>query len=85
MPFGRAMPIDDAVKLVPVYDPALRTFSVQLWKSGAPAGIHGLIEDFTDANKAVESINAFLQTAQVRELTNQELSDLGQELVLIKG
>ncbi|MGW1362964.1 hypothetical protein ACWCQP_36850 [Streptomyces chartreusis] len=85
MPFGRAMHLDNAAMLVPVYDPALHTFSVQLWKSGVPAGIHGLIEDFTDANRAVESINAFLQAAKVRELTSQELSDLVKELALTKG
>uniref|UniRef100_UPI003F492CEB hypothetical protein n=1 Tax=Streptomyces chartreusis TaxID=1969 RepID=UPI003F492CEB len=81
----RCISIDNAARLVPVFDPALRTFSVQLWKSGVPASIHGLIEDFTDANTAGESINAFLQSAKVRELTSQELSELVKELALIKG
>lgn len=78
--------LDDAhVELRPVYDPVLRTFSVQLWKDGEPAGIHGLIEAFPYPDEATEAIDAFLTAHDVRELTGEETVQLYGGLLAAKG
>ncbi|MEV4438106.1 hypothetical protein AB0K09_03660 [Streptomyces sp. NPDC049577] len=64
--------VDGTTELRPVFDPVLRTFSVQLWSDGEPAGIHGLVEPFFFADEAVEEINDYLLQHGVRALTFAE-------------
>ncbi|MEU8623115.1 hypothetical protein [Streptomyces sp. NPDC048623] len=63
----------DGVKLRPVFDPVLRTFAVQLWKDGEPAGIHGLTKPYQYADEAVEEINDYLAKEGIRRLTLPEM------------
>lgn len=72
-------------ELRPVYDPRLRTFSVQLWVSGEPSGIHGLVEHFQYADEPLEAIDAFLAEHGVRALTGDEAVLLYAGLVHAKG
>ncbi|MCU4750266.1 hypothetical protein [Streptomyces sp. G-5] len=80
-------PIDlgDGAVLKPIFDPRLRTFSVQLWSDGQPDGIHGLVEDFRHADQAVEAIGPFLEEHGVRQLTEKELAFLYAGLIQAKG
>ncbi|MBV6700292.1 hypothetical protein KV557_24835 [Kitasatospora aureofaciens] len=71
--------------LKPVYDPVLRTFSVQLWEDGKPSGIHGLIDPFQYADEPLEGINDFLAEAELRPLTVDEQFQLYAGLVKAKG
>ncbi|MEU6965083.1 hypothetical protein [Streptomyces chrestomyceticus] len=73
------------VVLRPVYDPRLRTFSVQLWEDGEPGGIHGLVEHFRYADQPVDSIDAFLAEHGVRAVTEEEAARLYAGLVQAKG
>ncbi|MFI9311200.1 hypothetical protein [Streptomyces triculaminicus] len=72
--FG-AFTIDNA-ELRPVYDPALRTFCVQLWRDGEIAGSYGLTESFPDAQELVETIDPFLAKNGVRPLELAEMARL---------
>ncbi|QDN84436.1 hypothetical protein FNV61_00150 (plasmid) [Streptomyces sp. RLB3-6] len=72
-------------ELRPVFDPALRTFSVQLWKDGEPSGIHGLIDNFRYADEPLEAVDAFLAERGVRALTGDEAVLLYAGLVRAKG
>ena len=76
MPYGPSIHLDDATRLVPVFDPVLRNYCVQLWMDGRPGGIHGLIENFRDADEAVDTLHTFLEAEDVRQLTDKELSDV---------
>ncbi|MFE7212502.1 hypothetical protein ACFU93_21410 [Streptomyces sp. NPDC057611] len=71
--------------LRPVFDPRLRTFSVQLWEGGEPGGIHGMVEHFRYADEPVDSIDAFLAAHGVRATTDQEAALLYAGLVQAKG
>jgi hypothetical protein len=84
MAFGSAVQITENARLIPVFDPRLRTFSVQLWKDGDPCGIHGLIEDFQRADEPMESIDAFLVSSGVRALTEEEAQRVLDGLVRAK-
>ncbi|UQI49790.1 hypothetical protein M1P56_35910 (plasmid) [Streptomyces sp. HU2014] len=81
--FG-AFTIDNA-ELRPVYDPALRTFCVQLWNNGEPAGSYGLVESFPDAEELVETIDGFLAKHDVRPLDLPEMARLYGALLAAKG
>ncbi|CAM5443583.1 hypothetical protein SALBM311S_11630 [Streptomyces alboniger] len=59
-------------ELRPVFDPVLRTFSVQLWKGGEPSGIHGLTDAFRYPDEPLELIDAFLAEQGVRAVTGDE-------------
>jgi hypothetical protein len=72
-------------ELRPVFDPRLRTYSVQLWENGQPAGIHGLAEDFRFAGGPLESIDAFLSDHDVRPITAEESALLYAGLVRAEG
>lgn len=83
---GAPVQLEDAkAELRPVYDPALRTFSVQLWKGGEPGGIHGLTDNFRYADEPLEAIDAFLAERDVRALTGEEAAWLYAGLVHAKG
>lgn len=73
------------VVLRPVFDPRLRTFSIQLWEGGQPGGIHGLVEHFRYADQPVDSIDAFLAENGVRAVTDEEAALLYAGLVQAKG
>ncbi|MEU8828868.1 hypothetical protein [Streptomyces sp. NPDC048636] len=77
--------LDGTVVLRPVFDPRLRTFSIQLWKNGEPGGIHGLIETFRYADEPLETIDAFLADHGVRAVTDEEAALLYAGLVQAKG
>lgn len=72
-------------ELRPVFDPVLLTYSVQLWKGGQPAGIHGLIDDFRYPDQALGTVNDFLAESDVRKATEDELFQLYAGLVQAKG
>ncbi|MGW6457478.1 hypothetical protein ACWF94_16430 [Streptomyces sp. NPDC055078] len=76
--------MSDTVRLVPVFDPVLRNFAVQLWKDGDPAGIHGLIETYTHPADLLATVNRFLTEAGVRPLTRTERATLRRELITAK-
>ncbi|MGW9440606.1 hypothetical protein [Streptomyces sp. NPDC055607] len=75
----------DGAELRPVFDPALRTFSVQLWTDEGPAGIHGLGTPYLYADEAVEEINGFLAERDVRPLDLPEMVRLYGALLRAKN
>ncbi|MFV8133165.1 hypothetical protein [Streptomyces syringium] len=86
------LPVNDPEAIVPVYaelrpvyDPALRLFSVQLWVSGEPCGIHGLTDNFEYAEEPLEAIDLFLAERGVRALTGEEAVLLYAGLLHAKG
>ncbi|WP_432159288.1 hypothetical protein [Streptomyces sp. bgisy153] len=72
-------------ELRPIFDPVLRTFSVQLWKGGEPSGIHGLTDAFRYPDEPLESIDAFLAEQDVRAVTGDEAVVVYAGLVYAKG
>ncbi|MET8680968.1 hypothetical protein ABZW18_26155 [Streptomyces sp. NPDC004647] len=72
-------------ELRPIFDPVLRTFSVQLWKDSEPSGNHGLTDNFRYADEPLEAIDAFLAESGVRALTRAEAVLLYAGLVHAKG
>jgi hypothetical protein len=82
---GNAIDLDETTRIVPVFDPVLCTLSVQLWKSGEPAGIHGLVEDLTHPDDVLDTIDEFLEQFGVRALTEHEIDVLARELIMAKG
>ncbi|GAA1600907.1 hypothetical protein [Streptomyces globosus] len=74
----------DAV-LHPIYDPALRTFSVQLSVDDEPRGIHGLADSFRSADEPLEAIDAFLAERDVRPITEDEAELLYAGLAQAEG
>ncbi|GGO98350.1 hypothetical protein [Wenjunlia tyrosinilytica] len=73
------------IELRPVFDPRLRTFSIQLWENGEPGGIHGLTDNFRGADEPLEAIGAFLADNGVRAVTDEEAALLYAGLVQAKG
>jgi hypothetical protein len=72
MGFDSAVKVAENSRLIPVFDPRLRTFSVQLWQDGEPCGIHGLTDNFQRASEPLEAIDVFLASSGVRALTEEE-------------
>ncbi|MFF6888587.1 hypothetical protein ACFY9F_36030 [Streptomyces sp. NPDC012421] len=77
--------IDGGTELRPIYDPRLRTFSVQLWKNGEPAGIHGLTTPYLYADEATVEIVPFLQKHGIRVLSGPEMVHLCGALLRAKN
>ena len=77
--------LDESTVLRPVFDPRLYQFSAQLWLNGQPAGIHGLIDPFNHPDDLINTIDKFLNDADVRALTEDEKATLGYELIMQKG
>ncbi|MFF2779449.1 hypothetical protein ACFVU3_31700 [Streptomyces sp. NPDC058052] len=75
----------DGAELRPIFDPRLRTFSVQLWKSGEPTDIHGLTTPYQYADEAVEEIFPFLAKHSLRPLTTPEMYRLYGALLRAKN
>jgi hypothetical protein len=72
-------------ELRPIFDPALRRFSVQLWRDGEPLGVHGLGDVFRHAEELLETIDGFLAEKGVRALTEQETAVIYVGLIKAKG
>ncbi len=85
MAYGNPIDLDENTRIVPVFDPVLRTLSVQLWKGGEPAGIHGLVEHFTHPDDVLDTIDEFLEQSGVRALAEDEIGVLAGELIMAKG
>ncbi|MFF5304842.1 hypothetical protein ACFY5F_36340 [Streptomyces sp. NPDC013161] len=43
----KPLQLNDTTQLKAVFDPALRCFSAQLWKDDEPAGMLGMVGQFT--------------------------------------
>ncbi|WP_327332907.1 hypothetical protein [Streptomyces anulatus] len=71
--------------LRPVFDPVLRTFSVQLWAGDGIRGVHGMSEGFNFADEPLEAMDAFLAERGVRALTAEEAVMLYAGLVRAEG
>ncbi|MEV0778908.1 hypothetical protein [Streptomyces sp. NPDC050428] len=66
----------DGCELRPAYDPGQGTFTIQLWASGRPAGIHGLREPFKSADECVRTLDAFLVRYGLRSTNGSEKAHL---------
>ncbi|MFF3256481.1 hypothetical protein ACFYWP_37120 [Actinacidiphila glaucinigra] len=75
----------DGTELRPVFDPRMRTFSIQLWKDGQRAGNHGLADNFVTVDEPLEEIDAFLADAGIRAVTEDERFTLYGGLLRAKG
>ncbi|MFE9437062.1 hypothetical protein [Streptomyces sp. NPDC006640] len=76
---------DEGAELRPVFDPRLRYFTVQLWKGGEPAGIHGRHGSFRYPDEPLMAVDTYLAEKGIRALTDEEKAWLYAGLVCAKG
>ncbi|MFE9883345.1 hypothetical protein [Streptomyces sp. NPDC005784] len=77
--------LNDTTELKAVFDPALRCFSAQLWKDGDPAGLLGLVGQFTHPDDVLDAVDDFLTEQGENPLTEQQLGRFGGMLIMAKG
>ncbi|MEU3433079.1 hypothetical protein [Streptomyces sp. NPDC006863] len=73
------------VVLRPVFDPSLRTFSVQLWENDEIRAVHGAVGEFLLADEPVAFIDDFLAEQGVRATTGDEAALLYAGLIWAEG
>ncbi|BDH10491.1 hypothetical protein [Streptomyces hygroscopicus] len=77
--------LDESTELRPLYYPALRYFSVQLWKGGALAGLLGEVGQYTHPDDVLDDVDGFLVERGERPLGDDQLAHLGGGLIVAKG
>ncbi|MEU1259365.1 hypothetical protein ABZ445_39405 [Streptomyces chartreusis] len=77
--------LNDTTQLKAVFDPALRCFSAQLWKDGEPAGLLGLVGEFTHPDDVLDAVDEFLTEKGESPLTEQQMGRFGGMLITAKG
>ena len=77
--------LNDTTQLKAVFDPALRYFSVQLWKDGEPAGLLGMVGQFTHPDDVLDAVDEFLTEKGESPLTEQQMARFGGMLITAKG
>lgn len=77
--------LDDTTQLKAVFDPVLRCFSAQLWRDGEPAGLLGMVGEFTHPDDILDAVDAFLTENGESPLTQQQEGRFGGMLIMAKG
>lgn len=77
--------LNDTTQLKAVFDPALRCFSAQLWKDGEPAGLLGLVGEFTHPDDVLEAVDEFLIEKGESPLTEKQMGCFGGMLLWRRG
>ncbi|MFF0133286.1 hypothetical protein ACFYTG_47760 [Streptomyces mirabilis] len=77
--------LNDTTQLKAVFDPALRCFSAQLWKDGDPAGLLGLVGEFTHPDDVLDAVDEFLTEYGESPLTEEQMGRFGGMLIMAKG
>ncbi|MET7783863.1 hypothetical protein ABZU94_32270 [Streptomyces mirabilis] len=77
--------LNDTTQLKAVFDPALRCFSAQLWKDGDPAGLLGLVGEFTHPDDVLDAVDEFLTEHGESPLTEEQVGRFGGMLIMAKG
>ena len=85
MPQGKPVEIGESTHLVPVFDPVLSTFRLELRRNNEPTRVHGLAERFGTVDEAMDTVDAFLAAAGVPPLTRRENLSVGRELIMVMG
>ncbi|WP_037620194.1 hypothetical protein [Streptomyces aureus] len=82
---NQPLQLNDTTQLKAVFDPALRCFSAQLWKDGEPAGLLGLVGQFTHPDDVLDAVDEFLTEQGESPLTEQQMGLFGGMLIMAKG
>jgi len=85
MDFTSPIMLDENTELKPVFDPAFRCFSAQLWKNGEPAGLCGMVHEFTHPDDLMEAVDSFLVERGANPLTEEQMAHFGGALIMAKG
>ncbi|MFF9070519.1 hypothetical protein ACF09E_34755 [Streptomyces sp. NPDC014891] len=85
--FGPLLLDDEAgTQLRPAFDAVLRTFTVELWRDGRVAAVHGDNGEFFETARATtDALADFLTAHDVRPLTETESYELYGGLLRVKG
>ena len=83
--FGTPVSMEEKTQLRPAYDPRRYTFSIQLWTDGKPGGIHGLPARFAHPDDLLDTLDAFLETKEVRHINESEYRALCRSVYEAKG
>ena len=77
---------DENAELRPLFDPARRTYSVQLWKRGELSATHGTTDNFRYPDEPLKAIDAFLREHGItRPITDDEAFRVRAGLTYAKG
>lgn len=85
MGFGTAVQLSDTTNLVPVFDPRLRNFVVQLWQHGSVTAVLGQLAPFAHADDVLDVIDEFLSSHGLAPLSEGQMGKLAGELITAKG
>ena len=77
--------LNETTELKAVFDPVFRSFSVQLWRDGSPAGLLGLAGEFTHPDDVLDEVDDFLTEHDESELTEEQMARFGGMLIMAKG
>ncbi|MGW4490493.1 hypothetical protein [Streptomyces sp. NPDC004376] len=77
--------LNDTTQLKAVFDPVLQCFSAQLWKDGEPAGLLGLVDQFTHPDDVLDALDEFLIERGEIPLSEEQLGRFGGMLIMAKG
>ncbi|MEU6379618.1 hypothetical protein [Streptomyces sp. NPDC046909] len=81
----KPLQLNETTELKAVFDPALRCFSAQLWKDGDPAGLLGLVGEFTHPDDVLDAVDEFLTERGESPLTESQMGQFGGMLIMAKG
>ncbi|WP_416974623.1 hypothetical protein [Streptomyces sp. 4F14] len=80
-----SLKLDEKTHIRPVFDPVLRSFTVQLWTDGEPAGTLGADSIFLHPDDILDEIDGFLETHGRSPLTENQGAEFCGMLIMAKG
>ncbi|MFG2785719.1 hypothetical protein ACGFY7_48870 [Streptomyces prunicolor] len=83
--FMQPLQLNDTTQLKAIFDPVLRCFSAQLWRGGEPAGLLGLVGQFTHPDDVLDAVDEFLTEQGESPLTEQQTGRFAGMLIMAKG
>lgn len=85
MGVGTAVQLTETTDLVPVFDPRLRNFVVQLWQDGSVTAVLGELEPYAHPDDVLDAIGDFLSSHGLAPLSEGQMGKLAGELITAKG
>jgi hypothetical protein len=85
MGFGTAVQLSETTNLIPVFDPRLRNFVVQLWQDGNVTAVLGELAPYAHPDDVLDAIGDFLSSHGLAPLSESQMGELAGELITAKG